>query len=168
MAQIDTSVLTIPSSSGGSDAENQRKLAYVLLQVWQEAKDNDFILDDGKLTDAETTAFQALWDAQELMLLFQSNMLTTFYNIYPSDIYSELLILCSGMQTEITALLALPMTKENYRLRRQSLETQAEILSVEFSHIQVQMIQELQYNGVEIDLDTIKFILFGRNLLVSP
>lgn len=168
MAKIDTSQLTIPSSTGGTDADNQKKLAYVLLQLWQEAKDEAFVMDDGKLTSSEALIFQDAWDAQEDILTYQNSMLDDIIAEYPSDVFPALTNLCTSIKDENTALKSLSMSKSNYILRNQVLETHARILGSELLHIQTVAVQDLQFNGAEIDLDSIKFFLYGKKLLVSP
>ena len=107
----------------------------------------------------------SLWSAQSTRIQTQS----AFFAALRAGDYAgtEEADLLSAMESENDELLLLRESAKNLELRRLYLESHSRELAGVLGRHQVQALEDLQYDGVEWDLDVMKCVLFGKNLIVS-
>ena len=107
----------------------------------------------------------ALWNAQTAILTAQTAQIAAEKTRL--TYFSEAAAVCDAMTAENDALAAVTNDEAYYTIRRESLTVHARLLNTLLLTQQQQGLLDLQFNGVEIDLDVVKCLLVGKNLLIS-
>ncbi len=151
---LDTLVVPSPSVYDATDPHQQQEnLAYVRLQEYA-------LLQAQHTTDA--SAWANLWSAQTAKLQDQSALYLKYVSLFPNTEEQDIL---NTMRAENTELLTLTQSPGNYRTRETALANHDQTVQMLVLKL---MWQDYRYNGQEIDIDVLKMILFGRNMIISP
>lgn len=85
MAILDLTELSVPAEEVYDldyPTRNQENLANVNLQIWAKAQANGYILDDGQIPSEELSIWETMWDAQNDVLIRQSDYLDEVKSIF--------------------------------------------------------------------------------------
>lgn len=107
----------------------------------------------------------ALWNAQTAILTAQTAQIAA--EKARLTCFGEAAAVCDALTAENDALAAVTNDQAYYTIRRECLTAHARLLESLLLTQQQQGLMDLQFNGVEIDLDVVKCLLVGRNLLIS-
>ena len=108
----------------------------------------------------------ALWDAQGTVIAAQTTQIAEVKTRLSLG-FAEAADLCDALTAENAALAALANDDIYYDMRRRSLLAHAQMIESLLLTQQQQSLLDLQFNGIEIDLDVVKCLLVGKNLLIS-
>ena len=108
----------------------------------------------------------ALWDAQGAVIAAQTTQIAAV-KARLSAVLSEAADLCNALSAENAVLTSFSNDEIYYNLRRDGIDSHAQVLESLLLTQQQQSLLDLQFNGVEIDLDVVKCLLVGKNLLIS-
>lgn len=108
----------------------------------------------------------ALWDAQGAVIAAQTTQIAEVKTRLSLG-FAEAADLCDALTAENAALAALANDDIYYDMRRRSLLAHAQMIESLLLTQQQQSLLDLQFNGIEIDLDVVKCLLVGKNLLIS-
>ena len=107
-----------------------------------------------------------VWNAQGTVLAAQSSQIAEVKTRLSLG-FAEAADLCDALTAENAALAALANDDIYYDMRRRSLLAHAQMIETLLLTQQQQSLLDLQFNGIEIDLDVVKCLLVGKNLLIS-
>lgn len=107
-----------------------------------------------------------VWNAQGTVLAAQSSQIAAVKTRLSLG-FAEAADLCDALTAENAALAALANDDIYYDMRRRSLLAHAQMIESLLLTQQQQSLLDLQFNGIEIDLDVVKCLLVGKNLLIS-
>lgn len=107
-----------------------------------------------------------VWNAQGTVLAAQSSQIAEVKTRLSLG-FAEAADLCDALTAENAALAALANDDIYYDMRRRSLLAHAQMIESLLLTQQQQSLLDLQFNGIEIDLDVVKCLLVGKNLLIS-
>lgn len=108
----------------------------------------------------------ALWNAQTSILTAQTVQIAAAKTRL--TLFGEAAAVCDAMIVENDALVAVSNDEAYYTIRRESLTAHARLLDSLLLTQQQQNLLDLQFNGVVIDLELVRFYLFGREVAVAP
>lgn len=108
-----------------------------------------------------------VWNAQGTVLAAQSSQIAEVKTRLSLG-FAEAADLCDALTAENAALAALANDDIYYDMRRRSLLAHAQMIESLLLTQQQQSLIDLQFNGVVIDLELVRFYLFGREVAVAP
>ena len=108
----------------------------------------------------------ALWDAQGGVIDAQTTQIAAV-KARLSAMLSEAADLCDALAAENAVFAAFSNDEIYYAIRRDGIDSHAQVLESLLLSQQQQSLIDLQFNGIEIDLDVVKCLLVGKNLLLS-
>lgn len=107
-----------------------------------------------------------LWNAQTEVLTAQTAQINATAARLTD--YAEAATICGALTAENSVLAALTNDREFYTLRQAAIDSHAQVLSSLLDAARHQALIDLQYNGIELDLELVRFYLFGKAVAVAP
>ena len=107
----------------------------------------------------------SFWTEQSTRIQAQTAFLLAIENYLTGVPQQNLLAALRGENDE---LLLLTESPDTLIYRQNVLDSHQRELSGVLMTQEIQALQDLQFNGVEYDLDTFKMTMFGKNLLITP
>ena len=108
----------------------------------------------------------ALWDAQGAVIAAQTMQIAAVKTRLSVEL-SEAAGLCDALSAENAVFTAFANDEIYYTIRRDGIDSHARVLDSMQASAQLERLRALEYQGVVIDLELVRFYLFGREVAVA-
>ena len=109
----------------------------------------------------------ALWNAQSNIVTAQTAQIAAVKTRLSAEL-SEAAGICDALNAENAVFAAFANDEIYYTIRRDGIDSHARVLDSMQASAQLERLRALEYQGVVIDLELVRFYLFGREVAVAP
>jgi len=169
MALVQFSQLTIPAYGLPPDPLTlEEAFHYLMIQMIRLLKQEAVCIPDGRMTGGDSTQVNSACADIVTGLQKWSLYLLDFATQNPIDINPSLELSLTAFSQALTHLSNVTPGQIQYMNLRPFLSAITTSLSNIVSILSSQGLADLQFSNIELDLESVKLVLAGKNLIASP